>query len=289
MTARMIEKETIIVSFSGGRTSGYMCKWLIENMSWLYNFIFVFANTGREHENTLKFVDQCDKYFNLSLVWLEAVVTPTKGEATSYKIVNYETADRKGKPFEEMIRKYGLANKSYPHCTRELKLQPIETYKESIGLKECRNAVGIRYDEFHRVKNNKALIYPLATIIKTSKKDVLEFWEKMPFDLELEEHYGNCVECFKKSDKKLKMIADENPHYFDFTIEMEEKYSNVITNEDAGIRKIYRHQRTAFEVRNNINLPESLTEKEECAEECGSVISDYISKEAQYNLFAQTN
>jgi predicted phosphoadenosine phosphosulfate sulfurtransferase len=33
-------KENIMVSFSGGRTSAFMCHWLIENMSHLYNLHF---------------------------------------------------------------------------------------------------------------------------------------------------------------------------------------------------------------------------------------------------------
>ena len=53
-------KETLFVSFSGGRTSAYMCWWLLNNKADVYDFIFIFANTGLEHENTLKFVNQCD-------------------------------------------------------------------------------------------------------------------------------------------------------------------------------------------------------------------------------------
>ena len=37
-------KETMFVSFSGGRTSGYMCRWLLDNKADEYDFIFVFAN-----------------------------------------------------------------------------------------------------------------------------------------------------------------------------------------------------------------------------------------------------
>lgn len=62
-----LEKETIVVSFSGGRTSGFMC-WFLQNyMSHLYNFVYVYANTGQEHEKTLEFVNNVDKLFNLNL------------------------------------------------------------------------------------------------------------------------------------------------------------------------------------------------------------------------------
>ena len=63
--AKAESKDVMFVSFSGGRTSGYMCQWLLENKSDQYDFIFVFANTGLEHEKTLEFVDKCDKHMEL--------------------------------------------------------------------------------------------------------------------------------------------------------------------------------------------------------------------------------
>ena len=69
-------KKKLTVSFSGGRTSAYMCYILQTQYADKYDIQYVFANTGQEHENTLKFVDQCDKAFNLNLTWVEAVVDP---------------------------------------------------------------------------------------------------------------------------------------------------------------------------------------------------------------------
>lgn len=278
----VIKKETIIVSFSGGRTSAYMCWWLLSFMNHLYNFIFVFANTGLEKEETLIFVDKCDKYFNLNLIWIEAVVKNgrgKKGDGTTHKIVNFKTASRNGDPMREVIRKYGLPNRTYIHCTRETKLQPIRSLQIELGLPEARNAVGIRGDEFHRVKNNPMIIYPLATIANVKKEEILDFWKSMPFDLQLEEHQGNCKGCYKKSDKKLKLIADTEPNDFDFWIEMENLYSDYTTKEETEKRVIFRNYRTAFEVKNNIKLPKNLSELDECPEECGTIISDYTPME----------
>ena len=103
-------KETLFVSFSGGRTSGYMCHWLLENKADEYELIFVFANTGLEHEKTLEFVHKCDKVFKLNLVWVEAVVNPVKGRGVTHRIVDYFSAARNGEPFEEVIKKYGIPN-----------------------------------------------------------------------------------------------------------------------------------------------------------------------------------
>lgn len=74
-----IIKENILVAFSGGRTSAFMCWWLETYMSHLYNFTYVYANTGLEHEKTLEFIDLVDKHLNLNLVWVEALISKKEG------------------------------------------------------------------------------------------------------------------------------------------------------------------------------------------------------------------
>ncbi len=51
----------------------------------------------------------------------------------------------------------------------------------------------------------------LATISDFEKDDVLEFWSEMPFNLEIDEHLGNCVFCIKKSIKKIALAARDEP------------------------------------------------------------------------------
>ncbi len=120
-------KETIVVSFSGGETSGNLCKFLLDNYGHIYNFIFMFANTGREHPETLVFADKCDKEFGLNLVWIEAVINPKKGIGIRHKIVTFETASRNGEPFEDFIAKEGIPNASRQHCTTRLKTRAMPT------------------------------------------------------------------------------------------------------------------------------------------------------------------
>ena len=85
-----------------------MAIWLWENCRDKYNIVFVFANTGGEHELTLKFGDIIPYIFGFNVIWLEAVVNPKKGFGTKHKIVTYETASRNYEPFNAVVDKYGI-------------------------------------------------------------------------------------------------------------------------------------------------------------------------------------
>lgn len=273
-----MKKENMIVTVSGGETSGYMAWFLKEHMSHLYNFVFIYANTGLEHEKTLVFVDKCDKEFKLNLIWVEAVVHHNIDKACTHKVVNFKTASRKGEPFKEVIKKYGLPNKHFFHCTRELKNNPITSFCNSVTDRDftgARRALGIRYDEQKRIKPRVDAWFPFNSVLAISKEDVKNWWNSQPFKLDLPEHLGNCVGCYKKSEKKLKQVAEDMPEAFNFFIEMENNYSYVKSKSESEPRIIYRLNRTAYEVKNNLKLPIKLLELDECAEECGSVLSDY--------------
>jgi len=243
-------KEVLFVSFSGGRTSAYMCWWLINNKSDQYHFIFVFANTGLEHEKTLDFVHRCAQEWGFNVVWLEAVVHHGEKKGCSHKVVSYDTAARSGEPFIEVIKKYGIPNKSYPHCNRELKLNPMFSYKRSLGFASNHSmAVGIRIDEIDRVgvkAKEHGVIHPLISMQPTTKAEVRHWWSDQPFDLDLPEHLGNCVTCWKKSTRKLMTIAKHAPHYFTFNRDMEREHSTAGAGEDA--RVFFRENRSTQDI-----------------------------------------
>ncbi|GFZ63690.1 hypothetical protein PSE10B_02120 [Pseudomonas amygdali pv. eriobotryae] len=50
---------TTVVSFSGGRTSAYMLRQVLDADDDLDDLIVTFANTGKEHPATLDFVNEC--------------------------------------------------------------------------------------------------------------------------------------------------------------------------------------------------------------------------------------
>ena len=220
-------KKKLLVSFSGGETSAYLAKWLIDNKSKVYNMMFVFANTGDEEEETLKFIDLCSQKWNIEIVWVEALVHHNERKGTTHKIVNYQTASRNREPFIEVIKKYGIPNQNFLHCNREMKLNAIKSYMKSIGWQNYETAIGIRNDEVDRINKNRKklkLIYPLITDKPTTKQEISYWWSKQDFRLKLKSYNTNCRTCWKKSDKVLAQIYKENPNYFDFNKEMEKKY-----------------------------------------------------------------
>jgi len=220
-------RKKLLVSFSGGLTSAYMTKWCLENLSNQYDMTVVFANTGKEREETLSFVNECDKRWNFNTVWVEADVKEGKGNGTSFKVVTYETASRKGEPFEDVIKKYGIPNVSFLHCTRELKTVPIHKYIKSLGWKKYYTAIGIRADEIDRMHpqyKKLRFIYPFISMIPTIRTDVNRYWLNQPFTLELKSFEGNCNLCYKKSDRKLLTILKHGVDSSFWWDSMEEKY-----------------------------------------------------------------
>jgi hypothetical protein len=228
----MINK--LCITFSGGETSGYMTQWILNNKPERYKEVkVIFANTGEENEETLAFVDKCDRHFNFGVTWLEAKVNDAHGKGTSFSVMSYETASRKGEPFEAVISKFGVPNQKFMICTRELKLRPIQAYIKSLGWKkdEYETAIGIRIDEVDRVNQrsliDEYLVYPLIHWNKKTKPDINTWWASQPFRLGLKGYQGNCKWCWKKSFRKHMTIMSEHPEYYDFPERMEAMYGGI--------------------------------------------------------------
>ncbi|PIE50744.1 MAG: hypothetical protein CSA38_01900 [Flavobacteriales bacterium] len=222
-------KKLYVVLFSGGRTSAFLAKYIKLNPKY-EKAIFIFANTGKEREETLNFVDKCDKEFNLNLFWLEAKINFEKGVGTTCKIVDFDSASRNGEPFEQMLKKYPLPNNRASNCTRELKQRPIDSFLRNNCLGyEIVKVVGIRYDERHRKSVNaekENIIYPLCDEFRVDSEFIRNWWDNQPFDLGLKDYEGNCDLCFKKSLKKRLTIVKENPKVAEWWQKMEGKYSS---------------------------------------------------------------
>ena len=225
----MKNKKLLVCTFSGGRTSAFMGKFLNEYDKYKdYEKLFVFANTGKEKEETLEFIEKCSIEWNLPIVWLEAKIINEKGKGTTYKIVDYETASRNGEPFVDMLNKYPIPTSFASNCTRELKQRPIDKFVKDLGFDEVITAMGIRYDERHRKSLNakeQNIIYPLCDDIKVDNLFIRSWWANQCFDLQIKDYEGNCDLCFKKSLRKRLTIIKENPNIAKWWLDTENKYS----------------------------------------------------------------
>lgn len=228
-----------LVSFSGGRTSGYMLKKIIEaHKGTLPEDVYVvFANTGKEMPQTLDFVKDCADKWDCYIYWLELEIS---NERPIYrtKEVSYETASRNGEPFSALIeRRNMLPNPVMRMCTQELKMNVMKRFMKQKGHKEWTNVVGLRYDEPMRVaKQNRQndnninswdSVCPLYTN-KVTIQDVFNFWQKNNFDLKLTNNNGktlagNCDLCYLKGRKTLTKIIKEKPDLAEWWIEQEKK------------------------------------------------------------------
>ena len=217
-----------LISFSGGETSAFMTWWLLQEK--LYEeYLVVFANTGQENEETLKFVHQCDQRLGFKTVWIEAVQFHGERRRSGFRVVTFETADRSGRVFEDAIRKYGIPNQKFKDCTRNLKRNPIESYAESVGWEKGSYdlAIGIRVDEIDRQSTRakeRRIVYPLIKMRPMTKPQINTWWARQPFRLQLKGYQGNCKWCWKKSMRKHLTIMEENAAFFKFPERMEKKY-----------------------------------------------------------------
>lgn len=250
----------ILVSVSGGETSWYMAKMMKERYK-NDNLCFAFANTGREMDDTLLFNEKCSKLFGIKLHWVEAVVHYDQRKGCTHKIVDFDSASRSGVPFEDVIKKYGIPNVAFLHCTREMKANPLKSFSdEYFNGRDYYKAIGIRVDEFDRVsadKDKNKLMYPLVSPYPTRKTDINKFWSEQPFRLSIKSYEGNCDYCFKKTLRKLLTVCKEDgENRIEWWKEMEAKYSMFSANR-KGVSPPYFFNRKNMSILELIELSKS--------------------------------
>ena len=102
-----LPEDNVLISFSGGRTSGYMLHQILcANGDLPDRAKVTFANTGREMPETLDFVQECSDRWNVPITWLEY-----RKEKPKFEVVSHNSASRDGEPFNQLIPV------SYTHLT----------------------------------------------------------------------------------------------------------------------------------------------------------------------------
>jgi 3'-phosphoadenosine 5'-phosphosulfate sulfotransferase (PAPS reductase)/FAD synthetase len=213
--------------------------------------VVCFANTGKEEEATLRFVDRCSREWDVPITWLEYRTDEP------FAVVDFETASRNGEPFEALIRKKNyLPNPVTRFCTVELKIRPMGRYLHSIGLVDKPSHgeqaawIGIRADEPRRVAKipDKSRV-PLA-MSNVSKADIFKFWASQSFDLELPNMggvtmHGNCDLCFLKGGKQISSLIQEKPERAVWWAKMETLVK--ITGKSGQTAGVFRSDRPSYE------------------------------------------
>lgn len=228
-------KGPALVSFSGGRTSGYMLWHILEAHGGRLpdDVDVVFANTGKEREETLRFVHECETRWGIKIHWLEQSDRKAKSYEDRFVEIGYNSASRNGEPFRALIeRKKYLPNSVMRFCTTELKIEPMKFFMKAQGYKKWTNVVGLRADEMHRVARGIAAnekgkdpwlsVFPLAEAGVT-QRCVMEWWKRQPFDLNLLPFEGNCDACFLKARPKLMEVERTMPGTLQWWADMETK------------------------------------------------------------------
>lgn len=237
--------EPTAISFSGGRTSAYMLRRVLDANNGLPDCARVlFCNTGKEDEATLNFIHAVETKWCVPIIWLEYVAP------SDVKTTTFETAARGGEPFQSIIQhRKMLPNTRARFCTVELKIRTMRRYLQSLGWEEWDNMIGIRADEQRRAAKMKPdskqenPVMPLHQAGVT-KAEVLEFWANNDFDLELpiingETIGGNCDLCFLKSLPKIVTLVAQKPERAIWWAK-QEKWAQTQTSGDGNRFRIDR-------------------------------------------------
>lgn len=224
-----------LISFSGGRTSAYMLRQILD--SGLQPDVHVcFANTGKERPATLDFVRDCAERWGVNVRWLEY----GRGE------VDYASASRNGEPFEALIAKKSyLPNPIARFCTADLKVNVIAEWMRAQGYDWWDNVAGIRADEPRRVAKMMAPSgdrtwdneLPLARS-GVSVADVTAFWMAQPFDLGLTPGDGNCDLCFLKGRGLRSALMRQWPGASKWWAEQESRIGGTFRSDTLGYAAI---------------------------------------------------
>jgi hypothetical protein len=285
----------LIIAFSGGRTSGMMLRHYLNTEK--QKPIVLFANTGKERDETLDFVHEVETNWEVDVTWLELDLIPTNFDYVKkypslrtranlvkqksmlwYRKVDYGTAcrhqDTGQSPFDKVISTRAiLPNAVSRYCSSELKVRTMQRYLWDIGISTFRNAIGFRsdepdraYDLIYSADRNKSvyLEFPLMRL-GVVEPDVRAFWSNQTFDLKLESYEGNCHLCFLKKRKSLLALINKNPYLAEWWRQAEETKQSKCHGDGGKFNRNFSIQELIEESFNYEPSPEDTVDAMQCA------------------------
>lgn len=225
-----------LIAFSGGRTSAYMLRRILDahDNELPPDLFVVFADTGRELPPTYRFIDACAVRWGVTIHRVERA-------GGFQKLLE----DKRVAGLRE-DGSFALPAPRNRYCTIELKKFAQWRFMIAQGIVEWTNVIGLRHDEPTRCARlreaqerrpvypdggetwlvGKEEATPLASVdcdyalpldeAGVTEVDVMEFWAKQEFDLELGQFEGNCALCFMKANWKRVRVEADRPGLADW-------------------------------------------------------------------------
>lgn len=235
--------KNLMVTISGGRSSAMMARHIQTHEKYKdYNKVYVFANTGMERYETIEFLKNIEKHWEIPLIKIEGVYSDVLGIGVGYKQVEWDELDMTAKPFSEMIAHKnkgifkGMPNQDAPYCSENLKTMPAKKLCDKIfGVNNYKIAIGFRKEDmpkritYAEIKEDEKRIFPLLTDFETpiSQLDLNKWWDEQSFKLGIHGKFGNCELCWKKSDSNLIDVIRYGTRFVEWWDEQEKKYKNT--------------------------------------------------------------
>lgn len=236
--------------------------------------ILTFQNTGREHSKTLDFLCRLEDDLQVPIIRLEWRPPPQRGDApklATFAELTHRELSRKGEPFRELLETIAAFRRVEGKgpiapwarqrlCTSYLKIRVMHRYAtQTLGLQEYTKFVGLRADEEDRVRQlretarrNVDVRVPLFDA-GINKADVMLFWSKKPYDLNLPEHLGNCVECFLKDERDLATALLDSEGSPEFAIGIEHDFAPMRRGGRPSYSQVFNEAPSRMVIREAIN------------------------------------
>lgn len=258
-----------VAGISGGRTSGLMAALLDEKA------LLCFQNTGKEHAETYVFLMKLEDALERRITWLEFRKPAKRGGRpceSRFEIVNFKTANRTGRPFEEMLEtlaEFRATKNKGPIapwwrsrvCTVYMKTRLQRAWTESMGFTSWDECVGLRADEPSRVAKLQVgvprAIQRMAPLSDAgiTKEDVNAFWRTQAFDLNIEPFEGNCTGCFLKDQSDLARAMAADPDDQRWWVAMEQTWPQF------GGKNFYGYAALAAEAPVRLQIEQALRDR----------------------------
>ncbi|XMB66263.1 hypothetical protein RI065_08150 [Mycoplasmatota bacterium zrk1] len=225
-------KEKHIIMFSGGASSSYVAKWVVDKYG-KDNCILFFTDTLWEHKDNYRFMEQCAQY--LDMEWTRVVDGRT--------------------PEEVFFNMKFLGNARMAKCSEELKVRQTLIYIEDLRDEGYEPILyfGIGPHESHRADNLKRHYehFPLEPVecrfpmIDSISQEVKaryiienEWGIELPKMYKLGFHHANCNgRCVRAGMHHYANLYLEMPEIYKLQEDMEERFRKTFDLDVAMMKK----------------------------------------------------